>query len=333
MATLRYGMFYVKKIYDIFKSQKLGIVVGFTVTGLLIIGSLIMNFQPHQYMGLSGEDISFFFSHKKPIHTWFYLLFIACIFYGVNAFLCTLDSIIRKAKCGVKKIPLYGASIVHIGFVITLIAHLIGGLYSFTKPPVSVADEWTDLGGVEMKVTDLKTSSYPNGMPKIIEAFVTVRKDGLEFPDTLGYNNPVLLQHGILAVLMRDYGWIASSVVLKVDDRICTMKVNDTFTANGAQVRVADLYMPPQYRYPVVKLTSITTENNEAQQSFLPIGEKNAKEMYGSKIIFADINSVPGVLVSVKNNPSIPLTFVTIFFFSTGMILVIIRIIGRMVSN
>jgi len=55
--------------------------------------------------------------------------------------------------------------------------------------------------------------------------------------------------------------------------------------------------------------------------------------MYGSKIAFADINSVPGVLVSVKNNPSIPLTFVTIFFFSTGMILVIFRIIGRMVSN
>ena len=130
----------------------------------------------------------------------------------------------QKSKRRHKKIPLYGASIVHIGFVITLIAHLIGGLYSFTEPPVSVADEWTDLGGVEMKVTDLKTSSYPNGMPKIIEASVTVRKDGIEFSDTLGYNNPVLLQHGILEILMRDYGWIASSVVLKVDDRICTIK-------------------------------------------------------------------------------------------------------------
>ena len=322
----------MKKIYDIFKSQKLGIIVGFTVTGLLIIGSLIMNFQPHHYRGLSGEDISFFFSHKKPIHAWFYLLFFACILYGINAFLCTLDSIIRKAKGGVKKIPLYGASIVHIGFVITLIAHLMGGLYASTEPPVSVTDEWTDLGGVEMKVTDLKTSSYPNGMPKIIEASVAVRKDGIEFSDTLGYNNPVLLQHGILEVLMRDYGWIASSVVLKVDDRICTIKVKDTFTANGTQVRVADLYMPPQYRYPVVKLVSLS-QNSKPEQAFLPIGENNAEEMYGSKIAFADINSVPGVLVSVKNNPSIPLTFVTIFFFSAGMILVILRVVGRMVSN
>lgn len=322
----------MKKIYHIFKSQKVGILTGFTVTGLLIIGSLIMSFYPHQYAGLSGEDISFFFNHRKPIHIWFYLLFLACILYGINTFLCTLDSIIRKAKGGVKKITLYGASVVHIGFVITLVAHLIGGLYSSTEPPVTVADEWIDLGGVEMKVTDLKTSSYPNGMPKIIEAFVTVRKGGIEFSDTIGYNKPVLLQHGILEILMQDYGWISSSVILKIDNRTCNLKINDTFNANGTQVRVVDLYMPPQYRYPVVQLTS-SAENNETQQTFLTIGENNAKDIHGAKVAFADINSVPGVLVSIKNNPSIPLTFVTIFFFSIGMILVILRIIGRTVSN
>lgn len=322
----------MKKVYDIFKSQKLGIIIGFTVTGLLIIGSLIMNFTPRQYTGLSGEDISFFFTHKKPIHLWFYLLFLACILYGINTFLCTLDSIVRKMKGGVRKATLYGASLVHIGFVITLIAHLIGGLYSTTEPPVSVAEGWTDLGGVEMKVTDLKTSSYPNGMPKKIVASVAVRKDGIEFSDTLGYNNPVLLQHGVLEILMRDYGWIASGVILKVDNRTCDLKISETFTANGTQVRVDDLYMPPQYRYPVVKLIS-TAANNEEQQTFLPIGENSAKEINGVKIIFADINSVPGVLVNIKNNPSIPLTFVTIFFFSIGMILVILRIISRTVNT
>ncbi|NUO08365.1 MAG: hypothetical protein HUU08_06725 [Candidatus Brocadia sp.] len=322
----------MKTIYDIFKSQKLGIIIGFAVTGLLIIGSFIMNFNPRKYAGLSGEDISFFFIHKDPLHIWFYLLFLACILYGINTSLCTLDSIIKKAKGGVKKIPLYGASVVHFGFVITLIAHLIGGLYSSTEPPVSVAGEWTDLGGVEMKVTNLETSSYPNGMPKIITASVTVRKDGIEFSDTLGYNNPVLLQHGIFEILMQDYGWITSSMVFKIDNRTCNLKINETFNANGTQVRVADLYTPPQYRYPVVKLIS-TTENNETQQTFLPIGENNAKVIQGTKIVFADVASEPGVLVGVKNNPSIPLTFVTIFFFSIGMILVLIRIIGRTISN
>ncbi|HQU31424.1 MAG: hypothetical protein HRU72_11445 [Planctomycetia bacterium] len=319
----------MKMLYAIFKSQKLGILIGFSVTGLLIIGSLIMNFNPRQYAGLSGEDISFFFIHKHPIHLWFYLLFLACVLYGINTFLCTLDSIIRKTRSGVKKVTLYGASVVHIGFVITLIAHLVGGLYSTTEPPITVAEEWTDLGGVKMKVTNLTTSSYPNGMPKKITASVAIRKDGIEFSDTLGYNNPVLLQHGISEILMQDYGWLASGMVLKVDDRSCNLKVNETFNVNGRQVRVADLYMPPQYRYPVVKLVSAA----EDKPIFLPIGMKNGQELYGAKIVFEDVNSVPGVSVSVKNNPSIPLTFVTIFFFSAGMLLVILRMVFRTVTN
>ncbi len=323
----------MKKVYHFLKSQQLGIIVGFSVTGLLIIGSLIMNYLPQQYAGLSGEDISFFFNHKKPIHAWFYLLFIACVFYGINATVCTIDSILRKAKAGIKNAPLYGASVVHVGFVITLVAHLIGGLYSSTEPPVSVSEEWADLGGAEMKVTDLKTSAYPNGMPKKIEASVLVRKNGIEYADTIGYNNPVLLNHGAFEVLMRDYGWISSGAVLKVDDRACNVRIGETFNAHGMQIRVANMYMPPQYYYPVVKLTYPNADNTKTEQIYLPIGEKNAKEINGSNVMFADVNSIPGILASVKTNPSIPLTFVTIFFFSAGMFLVIFRVFRRVVNT
>ncbi|MCF6159582.1 MAG: hypothetical protein E3K32_13665 [wastewater metagenome] len=317
----------MKKVYTILKSQKVGIITGFTITGLLIIGSLIMNYYPRHYAGLHGEDISFFFIHKKPIHTWFYLLFLACVLYGINASLCTLDSIIKKAKRGIRKIPLYGASIVHIGFVITLVAHLVGGLYSSTEPAVPVSDKWTAVAGAEMKITDLKTSSYPNGMPKIIEASVTVRKDGKEYADTLGYNNPVLLRRGATGLLMADYGWVPSGVVVKIDDRTLSLRINEPFTINNNQMRIADLYMPPQFRYPVVKLISIN-ENQNRQQIYVPIGEGNGRSIGGAHITIVDVNTAPGVLVNVKNNPSIPLTFVAIVFFSTGMILVIMRVVG-----
>ncbi len=184
------------------------------------------------------------------------------------------------------------------------------------------------MGGAEMKVTDLKTSSYPNGMPKNITVFVSVRKDGVEYSDTLGYNNPVLLQHGVFEILMRDYGWIASSVMLKIDGRSSNVNINGKINAGNTQLYVADLYMPPQYQYPVVKLVA-TAEGQDARQIFLPIGEKNAKVVNGANIIFEDIKSVPGTLVSVKRNPSIPLTFVAILFFSAGMLLVIFRTVGK----
>ncbi|MEK6621514.1 MAG: hypothetical protein AABZ13_03435 [Planctomycetota bacterium] len=49
----------------------------------------------------------------------------------------------------------------------------------------------------------------------------------------------------------------------------------------------------------------------------------------GVNIVFEDIKSVPGTLVSVKRNPSIPLTFVAIFFFSAGVLLVIFRTVRK----
>lgn len=321
----------MKKVYDFIKSQKLGIIIGFSVTGLLIIGSLIMNFYPYHYSGLSGEDITFFFGHKKPIHIWFYLLFFACIIYGINTFFCTTDSVLRKVRGGIKKVPLYGASIMHVGFIVTLVVHLIGGLYCSLSPPISVSEEWTDMGGFEMKVTGLDTSSYPNGMPKKITGYVSVRKDDTEYEDTIGYNNPVVLNNGALAVLLRDYGNTVSSVVLKVGDRMHNLKANEVFTLNGQKTRMADLYMPPQYRYPVVKLLS-TTQNRETQSIYLTVGEHNAKEILGTKIAFLDIKTVPGVLVTIKNNPSIPLSLVTVVLFSLGTVLVVIRMVGKMVN-
>ncbi|MGQ3685994.1 MAG: hypothetical protein ACUBOA_13465 [Candidatus Loosdrechtia sp.] len=319
----------MKTLYNILKSQKLGITIGFAVPGLLIIGSLIMSFLPNHYRGLSGEDITFFFNNKKPIHLWFYLLFFACIIYGINTFLCTLDSIIKKAKRGVKKIPLYGAAIVHIGFITTLVAHLIGGLYSSTEPPVLVSDEWANVGGAEMRVTNLETSSYPNGMPKIIKASVTVRKGGTEYQDTIGYNNPILLRQGVSAVLMQNYGMIPSGALLKIDDRFCNMKIGEPFTINNSQMRIADIHIP-QYRFRDPEISLLyTTENQGRQHAFIPMGEGNGKKINGATIAFLDIKSVPGVLVYVKNNPSIPLTFVTILFFSAGLILVIFRMTGN----
>ena len=180
----------MKQIYGFLKSQKTGIIVGFTVTGLLIIGSLIMNFFPESYEGLSGEDITFFYNNPRPIHTWFYIMFVAFAMYGISIFFCTLDSILRKVKARTSKIPLYGASIVHIGFLITLVAHLIGGIWSESGRPITIADTWVQAGEYELKVTGLDSTTYPNGMPRKITAQMKIRKDGKEYNDTRSQDLP-----------------------------------------------------------------------------------------------------------------------------------------------
>jgi hypothetical protein len=319
----------MKKVYGFLKSQKTGIITGFTVTGLLIIGSLIMNYFPESYEGLSGEDITFFFNNPRPIHTWFYIMFVAFAMYGISIFFCTLDSLIKKARSRTRKIPLYGASIVHIGFLVTLVAHLIGGIWSESGMPITIADMWVKSGEYELKVTGLETTSYPNGMPRKITAHIAIRKDGEETSDTLGFNNPVLLDSGTKQFLLRNYGNI-NAVVLNIGGRTRAFNIKDVFEVNGSRVLLANLYLPPQFPLPVIQLVS-EGKDGKYNKSYVRIGRQNAQNVKGVNVIFEDIKSTPAVVVSVKKNPSIPLTLIAIGCFGSGMLLVIFRTAYKMV--
>ena len=320
----------MKKVYGFLKSQKTGIIIGFTVTGLLIIGSLVMNYVPEAYEGLSGEDITFFFNNPRLIHTWFYVMFVAFAMYGISIFFCTLDSILRKVKARTSKIPLYGASIVHIGFLITLVAHLIGGIWSESGMPITIADKWVQSGEYELKVTGLETTSYPNGMPRKITAQIAIRKDGKETSDTLGFNNPVLLDYGTKQFLLRNYGNMSNSVVLNIggETRVCNIK--DVIEINGSKVLLANLYLPPQFRIPAIQLIT-EGKDGKYNKSYVRIGRENAQNVKGVNVIFEDTKSTPAVVASVKKNPSIPLTLVAIGCFGSGMLLVIFRTAYKMV--
>jgi hypothetical protein len=278
----------MKRVYGFLKSQKTGIIAGFTVTVLLITGSLIMNYFPESYEGLSGEDITFFFENLKPINIWFYLMFAGFIMYGISIFFCTMDSLIRKARSRTRKIPLYGASIVHIGFIITLVAHLIGGIGSKSSIPITVADAWVESGGFEMKVDDFENTSYPNGMPKKIYAYMKIRRNGEEFKETLGYNNPVLLDHGTKEVLLHTYGNVPKSVVLNIGGEARDLKINDVIEINESRVLISDLYLPPQFRIPVVRLIAEDKDTKKHKQIIVPIGNQYTQNVNGADVMFED---------------------------------------------
>ncbi len=320
----------MKYIYDFLKSQKTGIIVGFAVTGLLIIGSLIMNYCPESYEGLSGEDITFFFNEPKLIHTWFYLMFVAFAMYGICIFICTLDSIIRKVKARSKKVALYGASIVHIGFLVTLVAHLVGGIWSESGRPITIADTWVQAGEYELKVTGLDSTTYPNGMPRKITARMKIRKDGREYDDTLGYNNPVLVDSGTKQFLLRNYGNMPNAIIMNIDGETVTLNVKDVIEINGTDVLIANLYMPPQFPQPVLQLVS-KGKTGKYDQTYVRIGRQNVQNVKGVDVMFLDIKSTPAVVVTTKKNPSIPLTLIAIGCFGSGMLLVIFRTAYKMV--
>jgi hypothetical protein len=219
---------------------------------------------------------------------------------------------------------------VHIGFLVTLVAHLVGGIWSESGRPITIADKWVQSGEYELKVTGLDSTTYPNGMPRKITAQIKIRKDGKEFDDTLGYNNPVLLDCGTKMFLLRNYGNMPNSVVLNIDGQTGTFNIKDVIEINGSKILIANLYMPPQFPLPVLQLV---TEGKEGKndQTYVRIGRQNVQNIKGVDVSFEDIKSTPAVAVTTKKNPSIPLTLIAIGCFGSGMLLVIFRTAYKMV--
>lgn len=265
ISSMLYG------IYDTLRSKKLGILAGFSATGLLIFGSLVMNFAPERYQGLQGEDINFFFEHVSLINGWFYLLFAAIVVYGLNAFFCTLDSTLVRLRAGVKDITLYGGSVVHLAFMVTLVAHLVGGLYSSHARPITITEKPVEYGGVELSVAKIETTTFPNGMLKEVRATIKVRRGDEEFERILGYNQPVLLDLGSKEFLLKQYGSSPKEVILEVDGREQELAVRQEFILGGSRAVVAGLIMPPRVETPVVVLVT-NPGVQDAQQHFVRMG-------------------------------------------------------------
>src|SRR3990167_256347 len=316
------------RIYDLLKSTKLGIVVGFATAGLLMIGSLQMNFYPASYAGLAGEDIHFFFDKPSLAHWWFYLLFLCLGIYGINAFLCTLDSVLVRLRAGATNLTLYGGALCHPAFLGTLLAPPGGGLYTTQEKPFTIGESPTPFKDVELRLAGLETTQYPNGMPKEVRAVIKIKKGDKETEQILGYNHPVTLDHGKEEFLLKDYGEAPQGVVLRVAERSHHLALKESLNINGANVQAAGLFMHPSLQSPVVRLVA-NKEGENPRQVYVTLGETSSKVVEGAQVFFEDIKVSQAVAVGLKENPSVPLALGAVLLFCVGVVLVIVRLIKR----
>jgi len=193
-------------------------------------------------------------------------------------------------------------------------------------------------------------------MPRKITAQMKIRKDGKEYDDTLGYNNPVLLDCGTKQFLLRNYGNMPNAVVLDIGGQPGTFHIKDLVDINGSKVLIANLYMPPQFPMPVLQ---VVTEGSKGKydKTYIRYGRQNVQNINGVDVVFEDLKSTPAVVVTTKKNqningvdvvfedlkstpavvvttkknPSIPLTLIAIGCFGSGMLLVIFRTAYKMV--
>jgi hypothetical protein len=196
---------------DWLRSQGLGLLCGFGTVLLLAVGSVVLAATRDGASASVGfDDLRGFFAPPSWVHLWFYLLIPLVGLYGLNTLLATWDSVARKWRAGVRTAGPYAASVIHVGFLVAMFGHALGGFTSEDLPPTIVTENWAEVPGFgEARLLTLEVDAMPNGMPKSARATLAVRgPDGQTRQEIVDYNQPLSRGFGGHLALLAEVGQI-----------------------------------------------------------------------------------------------------------------------------
>ena len=199
-------------------SQGLGIICAQATVLLLAVGSLVLAATKD---GVSADirmdDIRPFFEPMSPWHAWFYALLAVLSLYAVNTAWCTTLSVTRRWRAGQRHAGAYAAALMHVGFLVGLVAHLVGGLGGQELGQVALDDQLRPLGpglgDAQARLVSLEQDQHPDGSPKRVFARVEVHDDGDVQIRPLAFNRPLTRGQGSQLMLLQDYGTSAVAVL------------------------------------------------------------------------------------------------------------------------
>jgi hypothetical protein len=225
------------------RSQGLGVACGLATVVLLAVGSVVIAATRDGASAAVGmDDLRGFFSPPRLAHAWLYLLFPVAGLYAVNTVLATWDTVSRRWRAGVRSPSAYGPSVVHVAFLLGLVAHAAGGFLGADHGEVLVASGWRDLPGFgEVRLVSLEVDAMPNGMPRAARARLELRDaSGRLHEDTVGYNEPLSAGGGARLALLSDLGdvWV---VRLSSDAESCALAQGQECRLAGELVRLVRL--------------------------------------------------------------------------------------------
>ena len=126
------------------RSQGLGVICGLATVVLLAIGSFVVSFtRDGASADVRMDDLRAFFAEPSPLHIWLYLLIPILGLYAANTLFATWHNVVTRWRAGQRSPFRYGAAVIHVAFLVTMLAHLVGGLWSEERAPVLVGADWT----------------------------------------------------------------------------------------------------------------------------------------------------------------------------------------------
>ncbi len=344
----------MRRLWDIFASTGLTIALAASICAVAAWGSIITIRNQEFFSGLdravlfptiiggaSGAESTLGLTY------WVFALIFLTFLFTVNTFVCTADKLISIVR---QKRPVgaFFPHIVHIGFLIAVVGHLVGSVWGFRSPvnilyqgsPVEVAEEpglSVRLDGYELKVAE-------TGRMESLKTRVTLIAESEEIlTDDIEINGP-LIYKGI-AFYHMDQGETPGGLVFLVGSvgsggasaQELAVDFGGSFTsADGAEYTLGEVYpdfaldadgspysRSPNFTNPYVEIIS------GAHKEFLPVSYPGRSVTFGhapnvTTIKLLDYKMVSYVILTINKDPGILLIIAGSLVLVTGMALLLL---------
>jgi hypothetical protein len=312
------------------RSQGLGVVCGLSTVALLAVGSFVLvRTDDGASAGVHMDDLRAFFRPLSPTHAWLYLLVVVFGLYALNTLLATWHSVSRKIAAGVRTPSAYGPPVIHVGFLLALLAHLAGGLYGAEISPILLAGEAQPLGdGRRARVVDIESETLPDGMPKKVRAHLEVTRPGGGVERAVvGYNEPLSEGFGASVFLLVEAGRVATAQ-LRVGSESCNVPVRSSCQLGGRRLELLGVSDPAPGGARVAMLRVTAPDGGVVEHRRLVAGA-SAPLRDGASIFLDGFADEPAVLVRGRKAPGNPIALASAVMLAIGLGLMARRLVPR----
>jgi hypothetical protein len=299
------------------RSQGLGVICGLGTVALLAVGSFVLAFtREGPSAGIAMDDARAFFERPSPAHAWFYLLVPLLGLYALNTLLATWHAVARKWRAGVRAPSAYGAAVMHVAFLVALLAHGVGGFLGEERGEAVVSRGWIRLpGGPEIRLASLGVDSLPNGMPREVRAAVETRgADGVGRA-VVGYNQPLSSGLGSDLWLLGESGRVPAARLAAGPER-CAVVEGASCDIAGHRVTLQRVAPPGAIGPRPAALLRLDSSGPSLERWLAPGG---AVEIGDATLRLEGIGGEPAVLLRGRHAPGNPWALASAALLAAGV--------------
>ena len=311
----------MKPIWRFFASTELTIVLAGVIVMDAAWGSIVSMKNPQVFQALDHAILfPWLFSIGQAnlnISLWIFILVFLITIFAINTIVCTLDklySIFKDKRPWQSLFP----QIVHIGFLIALLGHLVGSVYGFRSPGNIVFQGQTmqvpSQDGLLLRFDDIEMKASQRAGLEDLKTRVALIKNGREIlKDDIQLNGP-LIYKGI-AFYHVDQGEAPTGLILRIGEEDLRVKFGEAFKTKEGTIFKLGTIIPDfaldekrnpysrseEYRNPYQEIISFN-----GMRAWLPLSYMGSSiKLEGQTIELVNYINTPYVVLNINKDPGI----------------------------